>query len=40
MYFGGEQYGMPFRTLDNELFGIKGMGDEELKALIAEITSA
>ena len=37
MYFGGEQYGMPFQKLDNDLLGIKEMGDEELKGLIAKI---
>jgi nucleoside-diphosphate-sugar epimerase len=38
MYFGGEEYGQPFRELDNELFGIKTMKDEELTGLIARIT--
>ena len=37
MYFGGEEYGQPFRELDNELFGIKKMKDEELTGLIARI---
>lgn len=40
MYFGGEQYGMPFQKLDNDLFGIEEMGDQELKALIAKIMNA
>jgi hypothetical protein len=40
MYFGGEEYGMPFKKLDNDLFGIKEMGDMELKALIAKIVKA
>lgn len=38
MYFGGEEYGMPFRHLDNDLLDVNLMGDEELKALIARIT--
>lgn len=40
MYFGGEEYGMPFRKLDNDLLGIKEIGDKELKALIAKIVEA
>jgi hypothetical protein len=40
MYFGGESYGQPFQKLDNELFGIKEIGDEDVKALIAKIVAA
>ena len=36
MYFGGEEYGSPFRELDNELLGIRLIGNEGLKALIAK----
>ncbi len=38
MYFGGEEYGMPFKKLDNELLGIKGMSDAELEQLIRDIS--
>ena len=37
MYFGGEAYGQPFKKLDNELFGIKGMADQEIEAMIRSI---
>lgn len=37
MYFGGEQYGMPFQRLDNELLRIEGMGEEELEGLVRDI---
>lgn len=30
---------MPFRKLDNDLFGIKTMNDEELRNLIAGIVT-
>ncbi|MCJ1398939.1 hypothetical protein MMC11_002140 [Xylographa trunciseda] len=40
MYFGGEAYGQPFKKLDNELLGIKGMSDEEIEALIRDICTS
>jgi len=39
MYFGGEEYGMPFKKLDNELLGIKGMSDSDLEELIKDIST-
>ncbi|MCJ1285620.1 hypothetical protein MMC26_004961 [Xylographa opegraphella] len=37
MYFGGEAYGQPFKKLDNDLFGIKGMSDKEIETMIRNI---
>ncbi|MCJ1422116.1 hypothetical protein MMC32_008492, partial [Xylographa parallela] len=37
MYFGGEAYGQPFKKLDNELCGIKGLSDEEVETIIRSI---
>ncbi|MCJ1384491.1 hypothetical protein MMC17_007608 [Xylographa soralifera] len=40
MYFGGEAYGQPFKKLDNDLFGIKGMSDEEIETVIKNICTS
>jgi len=40
MYFGGQAYGQPFEKLDNELFGIKGMSDEEIETIIRDICTS
>lgn len=37
MYWGGEKYGQPFKKLDNELLGIKGMSDGEIETMIKNI---
>ena len=39
MYFGGAEYGMPFKKLDNELLGIKGMTESDLEELIKQIST-
>ncbi|MCJ1394561.1 hypothetical protein MMC18_007440 [Xylographa bjoerkii] len=40
MYFGGELYGQPFKKLDNDLLGIKGMADEEVEMMIRSICAS
>ncbi|MCJ1474695.1 hypothetical protein MMC13_003355 [Lambiella insularis] len=37
MYFGGEQYGQPFKELGNELCGIKAKSSEEIEMIIRDI---
>jgi hypothetical protein len=37
-HFGGEEFGMPFKKLDNELLGIKDMSDIELEQLVRDIS--
>ncbi|SLM36762.1 hypothetical protein LPUS_06436 [Lasallia pustulata] len=39
MYFGGDAYNQPFKKLDNELLGIKGMDDSQLESLVRKIMS-
>lgn len=36
-HFGGEKSGEPFKKLDNELLGVKGLSDPELEELVREI---
>lgn len=36
----GEDYGSHFEDLDNDLFGIKGMTEEELEAMVNQITGS
>jgi hypothetical protein len=36
-HFGGEEFGMPFKRLDNELLGIKGMSNDEVEKMVRDI---
>jgi hypothetical protein len=37
-HFGGEEFGMPFKKLDNELLGIKDMTDDDLEKMIRDVS--
>jgi len=37
LYFGGQDYGMPFPKLDNELLGILELSEAEVEAVIVEV---